>query len=155
MENGLSDLLALLLCWGFFILFIGCGIAGFLARSRPIELPQMVSDLIHDDKIQIGYIDDVQPVNIQTVEVNPVNDDELHQLKKQVELLKLRKQLQQLKNECSPSVTNVTKNLMQECIDSLVSLGEKRTSAKSKVKDIFNNYPDLKTVDEFIKRVFQ
>ena len=131
MENGLSDLLALLLCWGFFILFIGCGIAGFLARSRPIELPQMVSDLIHDDKIQIGYIDDVQPVNIQTVEVNPVNDDELHQLKKQVELLK------------------------QECIDSLVSLGEKRTSAKSKVKDIFNNYPDLKTVDEFIKRVFQ
>ena len=154
MENELSDLLALLMCWGFFILFIGCGIAGFIARARPLEMPEVIKDLMND-KIEIGYIDEVQPVGVQPVHAQLLDEDELSILKRQVEVLKLKKQLEDLKGECSSPKTDSTKRLMKDCIDALVAIGEKRSDAKVKAKNVFDRCPDIKTVDEFIKEAFR
>ena len=154
MENELSDLIALLMCWGFFILFIGCGIAGAIGRSRPLEMPAIIKDLM-DDKIELGYIDEVQPSSVQPVYAQLLDEDELSILKRQVEVLKLKKQLEDLKGECSSPKTDSMKRLMKDCIDALVAVGEKRPKAKVKANNIFDRCPDIKTVDEFIKEVFR
>ena len=150
MDNyEMSDLLATLICWAFFFILIGGGVFGFLTSAEPLKMPGMLQDL-KDDKIPLGYIDDVAPPPLPQV-----NEDELYQLKKQVEILKLKKQLAELRDECSSPETGTAKRLMQDCIKALVSLGEKKASATSKAKHIFHQYPDLKTVDEFINKVFQ
>jgi len=151
-DAAFTDLLGLLFAWGFFILFILCGVAGFIARARPLEMPDIVKDLVHDDKIQIGYIDDGTPVN--TVEVQVVDEDEVAKLKRQVEILKLKKQLESLKGECSSPQANHTKQLMLDCTGALVAMGERKTEAKRKTKDIFHRCPDIRTVEEFIKEAF-
>tara|TARA_Y100000004_G_scaffold143319_1_gene163039 strand:+ start:170 stop:523 length:354 start_codon:yes stop_codon:yes gene_type:complete len=46
-------------------------------------------------------------------------------------------------------------SLIQDCIDILIALGEKKSIARATVNKYFANNPKTKTVDEFIKGVFQ
>ena len=156
MDNyEMSNLLASLICWAFFFILIGGGVYGFITNAEPLKLPAILQDL-KDDKIELGYIDDVVPPPLpQSVNMEVVDEDELSQLKKQVEILKLKKQLEQLRDECSSPETGSKKKLMQDCTDALVSLGEKKVDATNKVKHIFHHCPDLKTVDEFLNKAFQ
>lgn len=150
MDNyEMGDLLATLICWAFFFILLGGGVYGFLTSAEPLKIPGILQDL-KDDKIALGYIDDVAPPALPQVD-----EDELSQLKKQVEILKLKKQLEQLKDECSSPETDPKKKLMKDCTDALVSLGEKKASATNKVKHVFHHCPDLKTVDEFLNKAFQ
>ena len=49
----------------------------------------------------------------------------------------------------------VDKVIYEECIACMVTLGEKKTVAKKIVHDFFTNNKDVKTVEEFIEKVFQ
>tara|TARA_Y100000385_G_scaffold277403_1_gene324305 strand:- start:246 stop:701 length:456 start_codon:yes stop_codon:yes gene_type:complete len=49
----------------------------------------------------------------------------------------------------------VDKAIYEECISCLVTLGEKKTVAKKTVHDFFTKNRDVKTVEEFIEKVFQ
>ena len=139
----MSSLLATLICWAFFFILIGGGVFGFLTSAKPLKLPDILQDL-KDDKIQLGYIDEVTP----SVEIT--DGDELSQLKKQVEILKLRKQLEQLKDECSSPTNNPTKKLMADCTEALVSLGVPKRKARAEADVVMQSNSNIKTVKEFI-----
>ena len=50
-----------------------------------------------------------------------------------------------------PTVDN---KLLKECVDILVSLGEKRSEAKKKAKDFLQDNPDA-TVDDFVSKIYE
>jgi len=140
---GLSDTLGTIVSTGFILILIVGGIAGFLSNNtQPLRTPEFIKDL-KNDKIKIGYI-----------ETNsPPTPDKITSLKKEIEYLKLKKQLEELKAETAEPT--VKTKLINDCVDSLVSLGEKRSAARSKTNKYFADNPETKTVDEFISGVFK
>ena len=115
------------------------------------------------DKFELGYIEDY-PVE-QTDTVTPVSEnyDELKALKREVEIAKLRKQLVELKARQvhAPNSKNKPKDqvdvnpIIKDCIDALVSMGEKKSVARATVNKYFASNPNTKTVEEFITGVFK
>ena len=80
-----------------------------------------------------------------------------------VETAKLRKQLAELKARQvhAPNSKNKPKDqvdvnpIIKDCIDALVSMGEKKPVAKATVNKYFASNPNTKTVEEFITGVFK
>ena len=111
---------------------------------QPLETPNFIKDL-RNDKIRLGYIEDSPSP--------PPLPDEITALKREIEYLKLKKQLEELQSETVEPTANT--KLIKECVDALVALGEKRSAARSKTNKYFANNPETKTVDEFISGVFR
>ena len=107
------------------------------------------------DKFELGYIDEdapsVMPVQTQVVE----EYDELKDLKRQVEIAKLKQQLHDLNNPKPPikptQKPKPTKPaIFDDCVDALVALGTPARKAKAEVQNIFDRNPNIKTVQDFI-----
>tara|TARA_B100000287_G_scaffold247156_1_gene232314 strand:- start:134 stop:571 length:438 start_codon:yes stop_codon:yes gene_type:complete len=123
-------------------------VKGFI-NPDPEKIPAWLADLFNG-RIELGYIDDGEPEPEIELEVSP--RDKVSELKEQVEILKLKKQLKELKEEATkPTVDN---KLLKECVDILVSLGEKRSEAKKKAKDFLQDNPDA-TVDDFVSKIYE
>tara|TARA_B100000287_G_scaffold227936_1_gene214926 strand:+ start:639 stop:1094 length:456 start_codon:yes stop_codon:yes gene_type:complete len=142
-----SDLLSTLICWAIFLILIGGGIMGYIQRAAPLQMPGIIQDL-KDDKIQLGYIDD-NAVEVQVV-------DEVSNLKEQVQLLKLQKELKQLQKdlEGDDNSNSWDEKVYNECVQILVSLGEKKSEARRKTAKIFQSNPNI-TLEQFVKKVYQ
>ena len=111
------------------------------------------------DKFELGYIEDY-PVE-QTDTVTPVSQsyDEVKDLKKQIEIAKLKKQLRELNkpeevknvSKTKPKQQKVEKSpILDDCISALIGLGTPARKAKSETEFIFKRNPSIKTVQEFI-----
>ena len=107
------------------------------------------------DKFELGYIEDY-PVE-QTGVVIPVAEeyDELKDLKRQVEIAKLKQQLHDLNNPKPPikptQRPKPTKPaVFDDCVSALIGLGTPARKAKAEAQNIFDRNPNIKTVQEFI-----
>jgi hypothetical protein len=111
------------------------------------------------DKFELGYIEDY-PVE-QTGVVTPVAEeyDELKDLKRQVEIAKLKQQLNDLNNPPAPKqpAKKSTKQqkpskppIFDDCVSALVALGVPARKAKAEAQIIFDRNPNIKTVQDFI-----
>jgi len=107
------------------------------------------------DKFELGYIEeDVLPeipVQAQIVE----EYDELEDLKRQVEIAKLKQQLHDLNNPKPPikptKKPKTTKPaIFDDCVNALVTLGTPARKAKAETQIIFDTNPNIKTVQDFI-----
>lgn len=107
------------------------------------------------DKFELGYIEEdvlpVTPVQAQVVE----EYDELKDLKRQVEIAKLKQQLHDLNNPKPPiKPTQRPKStkpaIFDDCVSALVGLGTPTRKAKAEAQIIFDKNPDIKTVQDFI-----
>ena len=94
------------------------------------------------DRFELGYIDDND--SNDKVEVAIEEKDELQELRRQVEIAKLKKQLSELEE---PSLD---KALFNDCVDALTGLGTPARKAKAEAQNIFEKNPNIKTVQEFI-----
>ncbi len=94
------------------------------------------------DRFELGYIDDNDSNG--KVEVAIEEKDELQELRRQVEIAKLKKQLSELEE---PSFDKV---LFKDCVDALTGLGTPARKAKAEAQTIFEKNPNIKTVQEFI-----
>ena len=153
-DGGLSDIIVNGMIWIFWIILIGGGILGYLGRTdqnggtRPLTAPPILQEL-KEGKLTLGYIDDPQ----ESIDVVVQVEDERQELKKEIELLKLKKQLRELKEE--ESINPQQTSLINDCVAALVGLGHKKSEARSKANKYFVKNPNTKTVDEFISGVFQ
>ena len=153
-DGGLSDFIVNGMVWIFWIVLIGGAFLGYLGRTdqngstRPLKAPPILQEL-KEGKLTLGYIDDPQ----ESIDVVVQGEDETGKLKKEIELLKLKKQLKELKEEAS--INPQQTSLINDCVAALVGLGHKKSEARSKVNKYFVKNPDTKTVDEFITGVFQ
>ena len=113
------------------------------------------------DKFELGYIED-SPIQYVTVQ-EPY--DELKELERAVKLAKLKKQLKELheptptkapvKQAKAPAKKVVQKEdkdnlLFTDCKDALVGLGVPARKAKADVQNLFDQNPNIKTVQQFI-----
>lgn len=107
------------------------------------------------DKFELGYIEEdvlpVTPVQAQVVE----EYDELKDLKRQVEIAKLKQQLHDLNNPKPPikpaQRPKPTKPaIFDDCVSALVGLGTPTRKAKAEAQIIFDKNPNIKTVQDFI-----
>ena len=105
---------------------------GMFGNVKPVKF---------SDSLDLGYIRDDKPS--QTLEV-VAEEDELKELKRQVEIAKLRKQLKELQDPTSDN------NLMKDCVDAITALGTPARKAKTEAQTIFQKNPNIKTVQEFI-----
>lgn len=106
------------------------------------------------DKFELGYIED-SPIQYVTVQ-EPYN--ELKELEKAVKIAKLKKQLKEL-HEPTPTKAPVKQVVQKEdkdnllftdCKDALVGLGVPARKAKADVQNVFDQNPNIKTVQQFI-----
>lgn len=121
------------------------------------------------DKFELGYIEEdvlpVTPVQAQIVE----EYDELKDLKREVEIAKLRKELVELKARQvhAPNSKNKPKQrqkkapkkqtkqpskpaIFDDCVSALIGLGTPARKAKAEVQYIFDRNPNITTVQKFI-----
>ena len=142
-----SDLLSTLICWAIFIILIGGGIMGYIQRATPLQTPEIIKEL-KEDNVRMGYIND-EIVQAQVV-------DEVATLKEQIQLLKLQKELKQLQKDAQTEADSVSwdEKLYNECVQILVSLGEKKSEARRKTSKIFTDNPNI-TSEEFLNKVYQ
>ena len=112
------------------------------------------------DKFDLGYIED-RPLEVleprkPTIKVKQVEEyDELKDLKRQVEIAKLKQQLHDLNNPKPPikptQKPKPTKPaIFDDCVSALTALGSPARKAKAEAQVIFDRNPNIKTVQEFI-----
>lgn len=102
----------------------------------------------------VGEEGGIQAARIpEHIELARIDDDydELADLKRQVEIMKLKQQLAGYDEPAKPTVDN---SLAQDCISALVSMGEKKSAARSKVHKFLQQNPNVKSVSEFISKGF-
>ena len=127
---------------------------GYIAVNFFIGLFSPSATPLNLSEIELGYIK--EPQVDQTIIY--AEYDEVTELKRKVELLKLQKQLKELQ-ESTPKkapAKQVTQKedkdnlLFTDCKDALVGLGVPVRKAKADVQNVFDQNPNIKTVQEFI-----
>jgi len=150
-NQPLTDLLT-------FILTTSLGSAAIIGILYGIYFD--VKPIKFSENFDLGYVRDDEPS--QTFR-GAVEEDELEALKREVEIAKLKKQLVELKarqvhvpnSKNKPKDQSDVNPIIKDCIDALVSMGEKKSVARATVKKYFVNNPNTKTVEEFIAGVFK
>ena len=149
-DSYVSHLIAMFIIMVFAISFsIGCSSA---YGTKPIT-----------GKFDLGFIEDREetpvcgkntPVSPSTPRPSPEGNDphdELKQLKRQVEIAKLKKQLAGLQNPTEQGASEPKVNvLLDACQAALVSLGVPKRKAKAEADVVLQSNPSIKTVQDFI-----
>jgi len=119
-----------------FIMAISFLVGIFSDNVKPIKLT---------DKFDLGYIED-KPVAQNYSQVTVAEEyDELKDLKRKVEIEKLKKQLRELQKPVFDD------DLFRDCVDALTGLGTSPRKAKAETQVLFEKNPNIKTVQEFIR----
>ncbi len=150
-DHQSRDIIAQLILGSMVVLFTLSAIAGFFSKTtKPLQL---------SNNFDLGYVrDDEVFEEPQEVQIVVEEKDELKELKRQVEIAKLRKELVELKARQvhAPNSKNKPKNqsdvnpILQDCTDALIALGVPKRKAKAEAQNIFQKNPNIKTVQEFI-----
>ena len=116
------------------------------AGIKPLEIP---------DRVDIGYINDYRHVTAKPIDPKKL---EIQELKHKVERMRLEKQLRDLqkdkadkkkKKQCEQNP------LMKECVEILISVGEKKSEAIEKVNKYFKDNPNTTNTNDFILGIFK
>jgi hypothetical protein len=137
--------------------YIAMFIVFVMATSFSIGCYKKEGIKLLSDKFELGYIEDIQPQWTASAEIKePYN--ELEELEKAVKIAKLKKQLKEL-HEPTPTRAPVKQVVQKEdkdnllftdCKDALVGLGVPARKAKADVQNVFDQNPNIKTVQQFI-----
>jgi len=124
--------------------FLATIISGLILAALVFGL--VTRNFAMSDRFDIGYVDTPQEIKFDEskITIKEPEVDELKLLKRQVEIAKLKKQLAELE---TPSFDN---ELIKDCIDALVGLGVPARKAKADVQNVFDQNPNIKTVQQFI-----
>lgn len=128
--------------------FIGL-LAGDKLGIEPLKIP---------DKVDIGYINDYNYVTAKTSRPIDLEKLEIQQLRHKLDRMRIEKQIKDLQKKSSDDKKKKRceqNPLMKECVDVLVSMGEKKQIAIETVNKYFKNNPNTKTANEFILGVFK
>jgi hypothetical protein len=122
-------------------------------------------DLNKLDNFVIGYIEDYKYVeNFKTVKIKPVRNHTIRNVSTERVTKPVEKKAKKSKVSATQTSTTTTpppslpekpkrdEQLYNDCISSLVSLGYKKTEAKSKTKQAFDNH-NINSIQEFIRFV--
>lgn len=122
-----------------FLLVAWCAYCFFNGATGKIEYPAL------SDKIDIGYIRNSED-----------SDVELKKLKKQVESLRLQRDLEKLQKHFSnkQEESSIDPKLVRECESALVTLGFKKKDAKQEVLNFFKKKP-VDSVEQFVVEYFR
>lgn len=169
-DNPESTMFVAKACGAFIAVFFG--ICFYIGYAKGEEFG--IKPLNCSDKFDIGYISPVVEAPVKVSKVKQVDPEEeaekrrLQKLRNELERMKLEKQLRELRDEISqpkkkprnePVVETKTSPkenpLFNECVNTLVALGEKKSSAINIVKAYFENNPNTTTVNDFILGVFK
>ena len=144
-DHQTRDIIAQLILGSLVVIFTLSAIGGFLSKTaKPLQLSNNFDlGYISDDEV-IEQPQEVQPAMLTPGEIVVEQKDELKELKRQVEIAKLKNQLAELQK---PAFDN---NLMKDCVDALTGLGAPARKAKAEAQTIFEKNPNIKTVQEFI-----
>ena len=136
-DHQTRDVIAQLILGSLVVIFTLSAIGGFFSKtSKPIEF---------SNNFDLGYVrDDYVFGQPQEVQIAVEEKDELKELKRQVEIAKLKKQLAELQK------TAFDNDLFNDCVDALAGLGTPARKAKAEAQNIFDRNPNIKTVQEFI-----
>lgn len=145
LSSNLADFLSPVI-----ILFLlACVWYGFLTKASPINMKDKL------DKFDIGYFYYDNPATPAPVVVKKKPKKRTVATPKPVAKPKPKpKPVAKPVAKPKPELP-VDKVIYEECVACLVTLGEKKTVAKKAVHDFFTNNKDVKTVEEFIAKVFQ
>lgn len=116
------------------------------AGITPLKIPETVD---------IGYINDYRYVTAKPIDYEKV---EIQKLKHKVERMRLEKQLRDLQKEKAEKKKKKRceqNPLMKECVDVLISVGEKKSEAIEKVNKYFKDNPNTKNINDFILGIFK
>ena len=112
--------------------------------------PENIKPLKFDDKFDIGYIRDDKPSTLET------SDNTKYYAAISAEIKPKKKTKPKKKSraiaEPKPKLVN---SIVDDCISTLESLGEKRSSARKIVNQYLQKHPKTQTVEEFISGVFK
>jgi len=137
-QHETRDAAAQLILMSMILIFTTSCLYGIFSKTaKPLRI---------SDKFELGFIEDnyePEQVVVESVKISEPYD-EVKELKKKIELLKLKKQLEELQK---PSVN---KELIEDCVETLISLGTPSRKAKAEAENIINNNPNIKTVQQFI-----
>jgi hypothetical protein len=138
-----------------------------------------VEPFVFSDKFELGYIDDDEPVMATSQPDPPRAKTRSKKKKKKLRTIEdLNKRLNDTekknrrleaeyyretitpkeKSKPSPKPApkpKIDEQLARDCSDALIGFGEGKRKAKQASAEILENHPEIKTVEEFIKRVFK
>lgn len=117
---------------------------------EPLKIP---------DKIDLGYIrDDIQPAKI--ISIKPIDPEklEIQKMRHKLEKMKIEDQMRSLRRkklESKKQKTCEQSPLMKDCVEVMISMGEKKKDAVNKVNTYFRNNPQTTNVNDFILGIFK
>ena len=132
-----------------------------------------VEPFVFSDKFELGYIDDDEPV-VATSQPDPPKKkkkelqtiEDLNKRLNDIEKKNRRLEAEYWRETTTPKEKSkpspkpapkpeIDEQLMRDCSDALIGFGEGKRKAKRASAEILENHPEIKTVEEFIKRVFK
>ena len=140
---SIANVIAFGLSCFFAMMFIG----GYLLG------PDHVPPLKIDDKFDLGYIRDDKPSTLETS-----SNTQYYATLESVEIKQKKKKKKNKKKKPvqKPAISPAPpKPIVNECIEAMIALGEKKSQARATVNKYFVSNPKTKTVDEFISGVFK
>jgi len=119
-----------------------------------------VEPFVFSDKFELGYIDDDEPVRDKVVVVNESHQYRYAPSRATTKLKKKKRNKVRPRPNPKPAPKptprpEIDEQLMRDCSDALIGFGEGKRKAKQASAEILKNHPEIKTVEEFIKRVFK
>lgn len=125
----------------FFGICFFIGVLNGSTEIKPLAIP---------DNFDIGYISDRH-----SVKQFKSNTEEINILRNKVQKLKLKRQLAEELELKRSKKTRSKHALFDECVSTLISLGENKARATQITTEFLEKSPNVKTIDEFITGVFK
>jgi hypothetical protein len=139
----------------------------FLSKVNNMDFPQIIGGIAGSCMfvyIMVNFFvgmfsSSVEPINLSEIELGYIKetaeelptiqteDDELKVLERRVKIAKLKMQLEELEGSKTKSIDET---LLKDCIDVVIGLGTSKRKAKAEVEIIFENNPEIKSVQQFI-----
>ena len=137
--------------------FIGL-IAGEEGGVEPLRLSDKVGSVDNQDLFAVATGNEeylAAHCTLDSAEELRREKEELQRMRNKVARMKLQKQMDQLQQSSQAKPKTQANPLIEECVEAMVVMGEKKSSAKVVVNNYFASNPNTKTVEEFISGVFK
>ena len=143
---AIADVVAFFLA----VFFAACFLGGWMLG------PENIKPLKFDDKFDIGYIRDDKPSTLETSDNTKYYASISAEIKpkKKTKPKTKPKAIAETKPKPKPK-PQLVNPIVDDCISTLESLGEKRSSARRIVNQYLQKHPKTQTVEEFISGVFK
>lgn len=142
----------------FGICFLIGLVAGEEGGVEPLRLSDNVGSVYNQDLFAVATGNEeylAAHCALDSAEELRREKEELQRMRNKLARMKLQKQMDQLQKSSQAKPKPQTNPLIEECVEAMVVMGEKKSSAKLTVNNYFTDNPNTKTVEEFISGVFK